>query len=220
VLPDRELTKVVEELRVKLTLPLDLRAGKDLTFRFEVPVNDLEPYLGAWAHIMIVSEDRQEFIHAHPLDEVNTEHTHALAGPSPAAISTTTGFRRPGVYRLWLQFQRQGKVITVPYTFRVTPAAKPPVTTTHVPEGAIRVRVSNEGFEPARIMIASGKPAVLAFDRQDVQNCANSVVFPELGVRKTLTAGEVVLVEVPESTPRELHFACGMGMYRGSLVIH
>ena len=34
-----------------------------------------EPYLGAWAHIMIVSEDRQEFVSvAHPLDAVG-EHT-------------------------------------------------------------------------------------------------------------------------------------------------
>src|SRR5258707_1969340 len=43
--------------------------------------NDLEPYLGAWAHIMILSADRQEFIHAHPSGDVG-EHTHGAPGRS------------------------------------------------------------------------------------------------------------------------------------------
>jgi hypothetical protein len=216
--PDTVFSKIQDGLQVKLTLPSEMHAGQDLTFRFDVPVDDLDPYLGAWAHIMIVSEDGREFIHAHPQDAVGP-HTHAVPGPSPSTIQTTTGFRKPGLYRLWVQFQRQGKVITIPYTLKVEPAKKRALPVAKVPEDAIRIRVSSNGFEPARLKLASAKPIVLAFDRQDAQNCANTVDFPELGIRESLPAGEVVLIAIPAAGPRELHFTCGMNMYRGSLVI-
>jgi hypothetical protein len=217
------LTKTVDGLPVKLTLPSQLRAGRDLTFRFDIPVNDLEPYLGAWAHVMVVSQDRRNFIHAHPIEEtiINDpwQHTHVSPGPSPSTISTVTGFRNPGLYRLWVQFQRQGKVITVPYTFQVEPAGPKEHIKSTIPSGAIQVRVSESGFEPARITAVSGKSLTLAFHREDAQNCVSAVVFPELGIRKSLPAGETILIEVSASGPREYHFACGMNMYRGALVI-
>jgi hypothetical protein len=196
-----------------------LRVGKDMTFRFDLSTNDLEPYLGAWAHIMIVSEDRQQFIHAHPMDEVGQQHAHAAPGPSPSIIRTITGFRKTGLYRLWAQFQRHGNVITIPYTIKVEPEEKKSPAITRIPADAIRIHVSSSGFDPARLTLPVGKPTVLAFDRQDAQNCANAVVFPELGIRKQLPAGETVLVEIPAAAPRELHFACGMNMHRGALVI-
>lgn len=227
------LVKTIQGLRVKLDLPKQLHVGQDLTFRFDVsdastgqPVNDLEPYLGAWAHIVVVSQDRQSFIHAHPLDDPSSpidnnpwEHTHAVPGPSPSSVSTVTGFRSAGVYRLWVQFARQGKVITVPYTFRVAAGEHKQTAASGVPPGAIRVRISDSGFEPARITAVAGKPVMLAFQREDAQNCANAVVFPELGIRRSLPAGDTVLVEIPSTQPREYYFVCGMNMYRGALVI-
>ena len=71
---------------------------------------------------MVVSQDRHNFIHAHPLDEPAVNDPGSILmplGPSPSSVTTVTGFRSAGLYRLWVQFQRQGKVITVPYTFQV-----------------------------------------------------------------------------------------------------
>jgi hypothetical protein len=189
--------------------------------------NDLEPYLGAWAHVMILSKDGSEFIHAHPLDDAATmidnnpwQHSHATPGPSPLAIETVTGFRKPGIYRMWAQFQRQGKVITIPFTIDILPTAKTSMPVTIIPPDAIRIDVSTAGFSPARISAAAGKLSTLAFIRNDARSCANAVVFPELGIRKDLPVGETVLVEIPASeSGRELHFACGMNMYRGSVLI-
>ena len=174
-----------------------MRVGEDLTFRFDVadaataqPVTDLEPYLGAWAHIMAISQDRREFIHAHPDDDTNSapvspwQHTHAVPGPSPSFVQTTTGFRRPGIYRMWVQFQRSGRVITVPFTVNILPGAVSRRNTPPIPAEAIRIAVSSTGFNPARIVAATGKPLRLAFYRQDAQNCASAVVFPELGIRR------------------------------------
>ncbi len=48
--------------------PRQIEANRDVEFGFELPYRDLEPWLGAWAHILIVSRDGSEFIHAHPLE--------------------------------------------------------------------------------------------------------------------------------------------------------
>jgi plastocyanin domain-containing protein len=134
-------------------------------------------------------------------------------------VSTVTGFRNPGLYRLWVQFQRNGNVITVPFTFQVDPGKEAHRAPSAIPPDAIRVRVSQSGFEPARIAAPAGYPLKLAFQRDDAQNCVNAVVFPELGIRQALPVGEAIVVEIPSSTAREYHFVCGMNMYRGSLVI-
>ena len=224
---DTNLTKTVDGLTVKLTTSAQLRAGEDLHFRFDLSANDLQPYLGAWAHIMIVSQDREEFIHGHPLENTASAaapanpwaHTHAAPGPSPSYVETITGFRKPGLYRLWAQFQRDGRVITIPYTVRVEPAVRKQVVAAKIPSGARLIRVSSTGFEPTRVTLPAGKPAILAFQRSDAQNCASSVVFPELDIRKPLPAGETVTVDIPASKAREVYFTCGMGMYRGALSI-
>jgi hypothetical protein len=213
------------ELKVSFHAPKVIRAGEDVRFEFGVDVNDLEPYLGAWAHIMILSADGGEFIHAHPLDDaastVDTspwQHSHAAPGPSPSTIATITGFRKPGTYKLWAQFQRAGQVITIPWSLQVLPA-EAHRETKDIPKGAVPVKVSSSGFSPARLTAAAGQPLTLAFRRDDAASCANSVVFPELGIRRDLPVGETVLIEVPASDARELHFACGMNMYRGALLI-
>ncbi len=229
---DADRTKTVDGLRVTLRAPDRLRAGEDLALHFDVldastqlPADDLQPYLGSWAHILVVSADREDFLHVHPVENAIAparnpwQHTHAASGPSPSTITAATGFRRPGIYRLWLQVQREGRIITVPFTLQAAPAVRSVHPRVLIPADAIRVSVSGTGFSPARIAASAGKPLHLAFLRQNAQNCAKAVVFPELGIRKDLPPGETVVVEIPASGSRELHFSCGMDMFRGSLVI-
>ena len=66
--PDANFTKTVDGVQVTLSLPAKVKAGVDLPLRFTVSTTDLDPYLGAWAHIVLVSADRRTFIHAHPLE--------------------------------------------------------------------------------------------------------------------------------------------------------
>jgi plastocyanin domain-containing protein len=110
-------------------------------------------------------------------------------------------------------------VVTVPFTLRVGAMAPAAAKPTAVPAGAIRIRVDSGGFTPSRITLPAGTVSVLAFDRPDTQNCASSVVFPQLGVKSDLRAGQITIIKLPAYGPRELHFACGMGMYRGSVVL-
>ena len=114
-LPANILTQTARGVRATLTVD-DVVAGKNGHLTFAVadtsgrPVTDLEPYLGAPAHLFIASADLTETTHAHP--EVT-----AAAG---SQLEFDVTFPQPGGYRLWLQVQRQGEVITLPFTLIVT----------------------------------------------------------------------------------------------------
>ena len=224
LIPDTATEKTVDGVRIRFDHPNTLKAGADIPLSFALNVQDLQPWLGAWAHIMLISGDRRNFIHAHPLegedvaaDTSRHSHTPPAAGPSPATIRTITGFRDPGIHKIWFQFQRNGIVTTVPWVVKVE-AGAPPVSGP-ISAAALTVKVSSAGFEPARLDVRANQKTQVAFTRTDAQNCANEVVFPELDIRQRLPPGETVLIELPASRAGELHFACGMGMYRGSLVV-
>jgi hypothetical protein len=88
-------------------------SSQPLTFRLEdaasgAPIADLEPYLGASAHLLMVPVDLTEAIHGHPVEDVR--------GPS---IAFTPLVPRAGRYKAWLQFQRGGQVSTAAFVIEV-----------------------------------------------------------------------------------------------------
>ena len=67
-------------------------------------VTDLQPYLGAAAHMLLVSADLTEAVSGHP--------DGPLVDPG---ITFTPLIPRPGRYKAWIQFQRGGTVSTVSF---------------------------------------------------------------------------------------------------------
>lgn len=94
----------------------DGRAGGNTTIEFRVmdeagtPVEDLEPYLGAMGHLVIVSADGRQYVHAHPLNENSAQG---------GGVEFMAHFPKPGVYKGWGQFQRSGTVFTIPFVVAV-----------------------------------------------------------------------------------------------------
>jgi hypothetical protein len=123
--PESVWDKTVDGSRVQMKVePSVLLAGEDL----DVPVhftdaatgaavNDLQRYLGAFAHALILSEDMIDFIHTHPEEQL--EGTNITGGGGPDVVFHAL-FPRPGRYRMWLQFQRHDKLSTAVFTFRVS----------------------------------------------------------------------------------------------------
>ena len=72
------------------------------------PAHGLEPYLGAWGHLLVASADLIDMIHTHP-----------FLASGGAAMQFNVTFPRPGLYRLWAQFQRNGEVNTAVFTVDV-----------------------------------------------------------------------------------------------------
>jgi hypothetical protein len=84
------------------------RPGEEANLRFTIakdgaPVRT-EPYLGAGGHLVALREGDLAFLHVHPTGD----------GPSFAAT-----FPTEGRYRLFLQFQHEGRVQTVAFTQEV-----------------------------------------------------------------------------------------------------
>jgi len=124
--PDAVLTKTIDGIRFELsTEPPRAAAGKATAFIYHLvdaqsglPVTDLEPYLGAWGHTLILSEDAERYLHCHPTRMVPPGVDRAgLSGGPEVAFNAT--IRLPGVHRLWSQFKRGGKVTTVSFTIDV-----------------------------------------------------------------------------------------------------
>jgi hypothetical protein len=123
LVPDRNLTSIVGTMRVSLALPeTPLTAGREERFAFELtdrrtgaPVTDLEPYLAAWGHTLLLSEDTQAVVHAHPLEPV-LDDPAARGGP---VITFKAMFPKAGRYRLWTQMKRAGTVSTAVFTISV-----------------------------------------------------------------------------------------------------
>lgn len=80
------------------------------------PVTDLQPYLGAGGHLVVLRHGDLGYLHVHPQDEPAT---------SGATVSFETTFPGPGRYRLFLDFRHQGVVRTAPFTVTVDPAGEP-----------------------------------------------------------------------------------------------
>ncbi len=72
------------------------------------PITDLEPYLGAMGHLVIISSDGFNYVHAHPLDTGQSNE-----------VAFEVHFPTPGVYKGWGQFQRAGQVMNVPFVVRI-----------------------------------------------------------------------------------------------------
>ena len=87
------------------------------------------------------------------------------------------------------------------------------------PAGSVLVNVNMTGFDPAFIEAKAGQPLKLAFFRPTDANCAREVVFPSLGIRKELPAGQVVVVDITPSKSGPLNFECGMKMLKGQLIV-
>jgi hypothetical protein len=115
--------KIVDDVRVKLSMPPPV-GGREQLLTFELfdaasgaPVSDLQPYLGAVGHLLLASADLDSVAHSHPVADMS-----ANIGPT---IVFQANFPRAGMYRVWVQFQRNDRVLVAP--FNVTVRAREPV---------------------------------------------------------------------------------------------
>ncbi|HZO91765.1 MAG TPA: FixH family protein [Chthonomonadaceae bacterium] len=103
---------------VRVTLQTDtaaLPSGRTIPLAFALqdaktnePITDLEPYLGAMAHLILIHQDGATFVHCHP------DETEPASGQN-GALTFQARFPKPGAYRGWLQFQRRGQVLTATF---------------------------------------------------------------------------------------------------------
>ena len=75
------------------------------------------------------------------------------------------------------------------------------------------------GYSPNLIRVQEGVPLRLVFDRQEAGDCTARVVFPDLGISRSLPAFARTTVEFTPEQSGEFGFACGMNMVHGTLLV-
>ncbi len=139
---DGDSQKTVGGLRVSLTGANALKAGRDAKLTLDVVDTSsgkpakLQTLLGAPAHAIVISSDREQFMHLHaartgaPIPPqgggaAGGHGGHDMGGmPAPAGAPTKLAveakFPAAGVYKVFVQMQKDGEVVTVPFVVNVT----------------------------------------------------------------------------------------------------
>jgi hypothetical protein len=141
LVPDTVLTKAVDEVTATVSYNPSFEVGLYGHLNFHLtdtgtgrPITDLQTYLGAFGHTLIMSEDMVHYVHSHPLDLSAPTNSESGGGPRPFMLPTGVDpetlrggpdvsfeglIPKPGRYRAWTQFRRDDKLYTFAYTFSV-----------------------------------------------------------------------------------------------------
>lgn len=134
---DADKPKTIDGFTVALDTEGKIKTGGNAHMAFTIskdgkPVTTLRPYLGAMGHLVIISQDGTQFVHAHPheggehgagghdahgghgaggADAKKDDHAgHGSAAPKTAAqtggpkVDFEAHFKQPGIYKAWGQF--------------------------------------------------------------------------------------------------------------------
>jgi Cu+-exporting ATPase len=115
---------VVDGVRVDLTGDAHAAGPSDLHFAFTDastgrPIDDLQPYLAAAGHVVIMRADAGTFTHEHAetRDEQGRPEFAVPGSSFGPDLAVHTDLDGPGLYRIWGQFRlADGGLITVPFT--------------------------------------------------------------------------------------------------------
>lgn len=113
VVPDTQPKKTVGDYQISYNFPAEIMMRNEITYSLSIekngqPVTDIQKYLGALGHSVILKEGTLDFI-----------HTHAGETGTGPKIEFAATFPEPGVYKIFTQFQHQNKVITTDYVVMV-----------------------------------------------------------------------------------------------------
>ena len=121
-------TAVVDGVEVELGGDAVVGEPSDLHFVFRdarsgAPVDDLQPFLAAAGHVVVMRADGRTFAHEHAeVEDDRGRPVFAIPGQTfGPELDVHAQFDAPGIYQLWGQFRlASGEVLTVPFTVRAS----------------------------------------------------------------------------------------------------
>ena len=123
-LGSEEKAKTFDGYQISFSSDQPLIAGREVMLTFNLkrngkpfgsaqgkPITDLQQYLGALGHSVILREGSLDFIHAHPMEDHDR--------PQTGEVGFMVDFPGAGRYKIFTQFQRDGKVFTTDFVVAV-----------------------------------------------------------------------------------------------------
>jgi hypothetical protein len=116
ITPDKNLTKVINGIKINISFDGKPKAKKNIEMTYSLfdaksnkPINNLKPYLGTVGHAVAIDKDVKQFMHIHPMYP---------KGKGPYVVFMTY-FPTKGIYKVWGQFNVNGHILTVPFVIKV-----------------------------------------------------------------------------------------------------
>ena len=81
------------------------------------------------------------------------------------------------------------------------------------------LQVTEKGFEPSQIDVASGTDVTLKVTRKTDSTCATEISVPSKKLKKALPLNQTVSVDLGRLEKGEVRFACGMDMISGQVIV-
>lgn len=124
---DGSFEKEVEGYSVTYIQDEEFVAQEETSYAFKIQKNgelvtDLQPYLGALAHSIVLRADSLDFVHNHPagMDMSGMEHHgHEMTSSDDRTITFSTEFPNPGLYKIFVEFQHDGKLMMTDFVIPV-----------------------------------------------------------------------------------------------------
>lgn len=123
---DSNTQEMFDNYTVDFKFPSEIKSQTETNYTLEVskngqPVTNLEHYLGALGHSILLKEGALDFIHAHAGEASGAAMQHGAKSNSKNGpeITFSTFVPELGNYKIFTQFQHEGKVITTDYTIQV-----------------------------------------------------------------------------------------------------
>jgi copper chaperone CopZ len=82
----------------------------------------------------------------------------------------------------------------------------------------VQLSVQGSNYYPNPIRVKRGIPVQLVADINDMPGCSKSIVIPEFGVKKIVSATDNVIEFTPDKSGT-FNFSCSMNMYRGQIIV-
>ena len=93
-----------------------------------LPALDLHPYLGAYAHVVVIGVSDLSYLHVHPTTAVAMDMSGGNAMSAslpdsaqvPATMTVHLKLPRPGLYKIWVQFKGGTALYAAPFVVLAT----------------------------------------------------------------------------------------------------
>lgn len=83
----------------------------------------------------------------------------------------------------------------------------------------VELRVTEKGFEPAEIKVKKGEALELVVTRTTDETCAKKLVIKETGEKRDLPLNKPVTIALKTEKSGAIHYACGMDMLSGVVLV-
>lgn len=201
------------------TVESPLPAG-DQMFIFDItkagkPVTDLQDYLGAKGHAVILKEGTLDYLHAHPADHGGGHG--GMVMPGPGEVIFMASLPMPGRYRVFQQYRPDGHLITVANTYEVTalPADTSTGSTTMeagAPLEEIAIEAFQWGYLPNVIHVKKGTEVMVHLTTRDVAHGFN---LPGFDVSETILPGKMTMTTFVADKVGTFTFGCDVACGSG-----